>query len=139
AHRLLFAACGLLTLAALAWSIRLLPGLAGAPHQRRLRFACWYWHRPFHLTRDEQRQLRRAHMARLYVYAGTLAARGSEMQLTRRQAWGSAAPCEVYAVIRVHPASNSALLAPDGAAQAGALVRRNLRLRSASGLHGAAE
>src|SRR2546428_11341925 len=123
AHRLLSAACGLLTLAALAWSIRLLPGLAGAPHQHRLRFACWYWHRPFHLTRDEQRELQQAHPMPLYVYAGTLAARGSEMQLTRRQEWGSAAPCEGHTVIRVHPAANSALLAPRGAARAGALGR----------------
>ena len=83
AHRLLSGACGLLTLAALAWSIRLLPGPAGSPHQHPLRFACWYWHRPFRLTRDEQRQLRRAHMARLYVYAGTLAARGSETSSRR--------------------------------------------------------
>jgi uncharacterized protein DUF3142 len=114
-------------------------GLMARVHSGRtrghpLRYACWYWHRPFRLTGDEQRQMREAHIERLYVYAGTLEARGGDIQLARRQAWSSAAPCPVYAVVRVHPAANGALLAPDGAARAETLIRSDVRLHHAPGI-----
>jgi hypothetical protein len=101
---------------------------------RSLRTACWYWHRPFHLTAAEQRQLRAARIERLYVYAGTLEARGATVALTRPQRWSSRAPCELYAVIRVHLAANAALLSPEGAARAAALIRSEAHLGSAPGI-----
>src|SRR5438046_2646782 len=89
-----------------------------------LRYACWYWHRPFSFTAGERADLRSARIERLYVYAGTLIARGGALRLERPQRWLSVAPCELYAVIRVHPQAHDTLLAPGGASQALALLRK---------------
>src|SRR5262245_9416672 len=77
---------------------------------RPLRFACWYWHRPFHLSANDRRQLRQSQIERLYVYAGTVVAHEHALQITRVQQWSSAAPCKLYPVLRVHPAANGRLL-----------------------------
>jgi hypothetical protein len=112
----------LLTLAALAacaWTAHR-PRL---PARQPLRFACWYWHHPFRLTRGERQQLRAARIGRLYVYGGTVVARGGALRLTRTQQWESRAPCELFVVLRVHPQAIEALLSPAGAARAAALLR----------------
>src|SRR5207248_1760124 len=89
-HRLASLASWLLVLG-------LSPGLLRShlrpPPARPLRFACWYWHRPFQLSADEQRQLRQSRIERLYVYDGTVAAHDGELRLIRRQQWSPPTPC----------------------------------------------
>jgi hypothetical protein len=129
-------ALALLALACVAWA-RWSPNWPlGAVAFRRepLRYACWYWHRPFRLTSVDMRWLRAARIDRLYVYAGTLVARGGELRLIRTQQWESEAPCELYAVIRVHPEANAALLAPAGAKRVAALLGGELQLRKCRGI-----
>lgn len=129
-------ALALLALACVAWA-RWSPNWPlGAVAFRRapLRSACWYWHRPFRLTSVDSRWLRAARIDRLYVYAGTLVARGGELRLIRTQQWKSQAPCELYAVVRVHPEANAALLAPAGAKRVAALLGGELQLRNCRGI-----
>jgi hypothetical protein len=129
-------ALALLALACVAWARWSPNGPLGAVAFRRdsLRYACWYWHRPFRLTSVDTQWLRAARIDRLYVYAGTLVAWGGELHLIRTQQWESQAPCELYAVIRVHPEANAALLAPAGAKRVAALLGGEPRLRSFPGI-----
>jgi hypothetical protein len=127
---------GLLALACGAWArwSPLWPSRAASSRRMPLRYACWYWHRPFRLTGTDERWLSEARIGRLYVYAGTLVARGGELRLVRTQQWETMARCERYAVIRVHPAAIPGLLAPAGAARAAALLRSEPRLRALRGI-----
>jgi hypothetical protein len=121
-------------LAVLAGAAAALPAVWRTEPREPLRYACWFWHRPFQLTQSEARRLREARIDRLYVYSGTLVAWHGALRMTRAQAWRSQPPIPVYPVIRVHPAANAALLSPAGAAQAASLVRDDPRLRRAPGV-----
>jgi hypothetical protein len=85
--------------------------------------AWWYWHHPFRLSADEVRDLRRANCVRLYVHAGTLVARVGRLELTSPQRFESAAPCDLYAVLRIHPGAHPLLLTPEGPARITKLVQ----------------
>jgi len=87
-----------------------------APFRR----AWWYWHHPFRLSSDEAARLRGAGCERLYVHAGDLAARGGTLILTRPQRFESTPPCDLFLVLRVHPAAHDLLLGPAGAKEVAA-------------------
>jgi hypothetical protein len=89
-----------------------------------LQRAWWYWHHPFRLSSAEVRDLRRADCARLYVHAGTLLARSGRLELKSPQRFESAAPCPLFAVLRVHPGAHALLLSPTGASQVSALLHQ---------------
>src|SRR5437879_5360156 len=97
---------------------------ARPPRRPPLRYACWYWNRPFRLTAGVQHELQAAHVERLYVYAGTVVEQGEALRLVRAQQWETRVPCALYAVFRVHPAANDRLLAPSGLSQATTLLRQ---------------
>lgn len=122
---------GLVVLACGAW---VWSAVLEQPRRQSLRYACWYWHHPFHLMRDERQRLREAGIERLYVYAGTLVARAGGLRLIRKQQWGSAAPGELYAVIRVHPQANKALFTAGAADSAALLLRAVPYLRTVAGI-----
>lgn len=116
-------------LAAPVLAVALLGGgwaLSGPPHSARPAFqrAWWYWHHPFRLSSAEARDLRHADCARLYVHAGTLVVRNGRLELTSPQRFESAAPCPLYAVLRVHPGAHPVLLSPAGASEVATLLRK---------------
>lgn len=115
-------------LAVLLAALALLGGgwaLSGPRRSPAARFqrAWWYWHHPFRLSSKEALALRRGECARLYVHAGTLEARRGQLTLQSRQRFLTAAPCDLYAVLRVHPAAHRELLAPEGPERVASLIQ----------------
>ena len=88
------------------------PPPASCPHP--FGTAYWYWHHPFRLTPREGWSLRDAGVERLYVHAGSVVRHGPELRLEQRQQWTGRSPLPLFAVLRVHPGANAALLALGG-------------------------
>lgn len=108
------------------WGQRALGHAAGSNAAARppFRRAWWYWHHPFRLSAGERAKLQAAQCDRLYVHAGNLVENGGALALTGRQRFETAAPCELYAVVRVHPSTHERLLGSGGVEAVAALLRR---------------
>ncbi|MGV3719990.1 MAG: hypothetical protein ACO1SX_03685, partial [Actinomycetota bacterium] len=87
------------------------------------RRAWWYWHHPFRLSAEELKTLRAARCDRLYVHAGNLVETGGSLALAGRQRFESVPPCELYAVVRVHPKTHERLLGAEGVEKVASLLR----------------
>jgi len=87
------------------------------------RRAWWYWHHPFRLSTDEVTRLRSARCDRLYVHAGNVDESHGALTLTGRQRFETAAPCDLFAVLRIHPRAHAALVRAGGAAALAGLLR----------------
>lgn len=96
---------------------------AGDAEGLAFRRAWWYWHHPFRLSAEELKTLQAARCDRLYVHAGNLVLDGGALALTGRQRFEAAAPCELYAVVRVQPRTHDRVLGPGGADSVADLLR----------------